>query len=316
MSKAFFPTSDAGFLKSLQGDLYRRAFKKIPIWYREPVETFDFFYTEDMKQYLESGERQDAPAYVHLEPRKSRLKKYGIEDHRDLLIYFSIAELDRLSLKKPRTGCVVVIEKEYYLITDVIPQNYLGHTGKYSTLVAFGVKQKVSSIESMAEIPEPVPDKNSIFAPKNDYNFISGLTSVAHKKTFSKINVLKRSPDHSHDVFYGEAWNENWPGTRFIVDGYLNLTPQKSTLYKYGLEKQRVIMAVFSRENLKNINLDVDVDCFLIVEGEPYQVTYFYHKYFFGNTEEWSTLVVFGVKYKPSSVEEVKLGDDPLYEQF
>lgn len=139
------------FQKKQHAAYYRRAYNPIEFIQKDRSK-HDSFYGESASEAPLSLPRILIPAQRTINPSKQAIKKLGVQDARDLAVYFSIGLLEegtrqedgtRIPFPRPRVGDFVIVKGALFEISDVVEADFFGQTEVPLTLVAMCVKRPV-----------------------------------------------------------------------------------------------------------------------------------------------------------------------------
>jgi hypothetical protein len=102
------------FFNEVNVEAYEAFFLPINVMYRNKQE-FDRVYGEDINILFEAPIA--IPAYIpDLKEWKNTALRFGLDEQRDLIVYFAIALLNKYGYKPPNIGDRVEIQKDLYEI--------------------------------------------------------------------------------------------------------------------------------------------------------------------------------------------------------
>ena len=167
----FFPAQDLHLLEGMKAELHRNAFPPIRIYYPDlATSTYDPLYGEASKEAVQTDTYFDIPAYYKIAPPKKEYARFGVEERRDIMVVFSLRVLDegyvvlpaptsgvtvvarppaplRLPFPRPGYGCTFEVEGDFYVVTNVMRDDYYGNAvGSPTSWATLGNKARLSSM--------------------------------------------------------------------------------------------------------------------------------------------------------------------------
>lgn len=110
----FLDNNAVNFFNEINIEVYESFFIPIKVLYRDKQE-FDRIYGEDINILFEAP--VDIPAFIpNLNNWETRASRFGLDEQRDLIVYFSSALLAKYGFKEPDIGDRVEIQSDLYEI--------------------------------------------------------------------------------------------------------------------------------------------------------------------------------------------------------
>lgn len=176
----FFPAQDLHLLEGMKAELHNTAFPPIRIYYPDlATSTYDPLYGEASKEAVRTDTFFDIPGYYKVAPPKKEYARFGISESRDILVVFSLRVLDegyvvppvvvsgvtvvsrsptptRVPFPRPGYGCTFEVEGDFYVVTNVMRDDYYGNAvGSPTSWATLGNKARLSSMRgrTLADVP-------------------------------------------------------------------------------------------------------------------------------------------------------------------
>lgn len=158
-----------------------------------------------------------------------------------------------------------------------------------------------------------------IFNNRQNLAILKKMQANLHRIAYSKLPVYYKTSHTLFDPLYGEESKyDPFSGDRYLIPAYVRISPQRSEWTKFGIEERREVKVVFSTQILKEGYIpdgerertpfpDPTVGSVIEVQGDPYIVTDIIPQDYFANTQEYMTLIAFGIKWRPSSLKNKEL---------
>lgn len=310
---------DRGIQARQSNDLFKLSMSSITYFIKEGSDTEpeDLMYLESSDQELVLGKRYNTRAFVRKTPLKTTLKKFGIEEKRDIQVEFRKDYLRKKLLPEPTMGSFFIVEKELYHITETSNSGYTDHysdddSGNSANIqyVVLGMKIKNSTYNNFdVEEDEKL---GTLFFGKQDVKTMSDNHSFLFKKVFAKHIFIENSIDENVDLLYLENLDKNnLPGKRYELPAFVLMNPTSKKLSKFGVYEERDLQIELSyslsykylkRDDIKIEHYDglPDISSIMIFHGEPYIVLDSSPQYYNGNTEVKIGKLLFAKKLKNS----------------
>lgn len=93
-------------------------------------------------------------AQVELTPKKAVLKKFGLDEPRDLMVHIDVGLLE--GLQEPDTGDLMTIDGEHYKVLDRYAVDYFGHQEQHLTWAYMCNRRRERSVDDT----QPVDPQN------------------------------------------------------------------------------------------------------------------------------------------------------------
>lgn len=148
----FFTPKDLDFFRGITLETSDLFFREIEVkLLKRSGLTVDDLYGETKNL---SYDTYHVRAQVELTPKKATLKKFGLNEERDLMVTVDVGVLDREELPVPDVGDLVIVQGENYKILDFFKADYFWHQEDNLTVVLMCERFHPRSVDD-TELTDP-----------------------------------------------------------------------------------------------------------------------------------------------------------------
>lgn len=312
--RTFVSEQDAALISKQQADMYVKSYPKIRFYFRPNDFNIDLLYSEHPEVNFTLWPYHEVAAFAKYTAQGATLKKFGVEEWRDIQVSLSIPLLQRLGIPLPTAGTVFAVQGEFYLVEDAFQIDKVGNTSIKMTMVVFGLKIRPSAIFGAENYPPNRDTTKTLFGKARDFMYLAKSQADVFMRTTQDLLYIDRDSDSpDFDVLYLEDTTEHkLKGFRYTLPSYVIAEPNKKKLKKFGLESDRAIQVFVSkylmdklipkeRYDKNHLSPYPDNGTIVIYENEPFQIVDSDPIYYYGNTEMAVGYVLMAKKLRPST---------------
>lgn len=298
----FLPPRDKNILARQSNDLFKLAVSSITYFVREnsDKEPEDFLYLESAEQELVLGTKYSTRAFVKKVPLKATLKKFGLEEARDIYVEFRKDDLKRRSLPEPVVGSYFIVEKEFYKVTENSNDDYVDHYDHNINYSILGMKVKNSSFKEF-EAVENKKQKTLFFSNQDKDNAIRQASDLFRVSVPSLTYFVREGADKEpEDLIYMESADQELVlGKQYSIRAFVRKVPLVATANKYGLEEMRNLEVGFKVDDFVKRSIPKPIiGSHFIVENEFYKVVNTTNSGYVDHLDNYIDYVVIGEKLR------------------